>query len=100
MAYDTDANNADAIEVIEPDDQPDPLGLGGLLGGLDLGSIAESMGIEMPDPDAATADDILDELAELRACVDWIAHALIATVAGVPAKWRPDVAEYPPPLPE
>jgi hypothetical protein len=56
------------------------------------------MGVELPDPDSGTLDDVLDELAELRACVDWIAAALIEVAAKVPAKWRPTLTDYPPPV--
>lgn len=87
-------------EVIEHQGDADPLGgmLGGLLGGLDLSAMLSAMGVELPDADASTIEDVMDEVAELRACVDWIAHALIEVAAKVPAKWRPALAEYPPPV--
>lgn len=92
-----DANGYELAEVVE--DQGDGLGMiGGILGGLDLGAMLGAMGVELPDPDAGSVDDVLDELAELRACVDWIAAALVQVAANVPAKWRPTLPAYPPPV--
>ncbi len=93
----TVAELVEVAEVIEH--QGDSLGpFGALLGGLDLPAMLAGMGVELPDPDAGSLDDVLDELAELRACVDWIAAALIEVAAKVPAKWRPTLAAYPPPV--
>lgn len=79
---------------------PDLGPFGALLGGLDLPSMLAGMGVELPAPDASTIDDVMDEVAELRACVDWIAAALIEVAAKVPAKWRPTLSAYPPPVEE
>lgn len=94
MSTDTNAHDIEAIEAeVVP---PDPLGLGALMGGLDLGALMGSLGVELPDPDASTIEDVMDELAELRACVDWLADTITAVTAKVPAKFRPDLAPYPP----
>lgn len=96
MGTDTNAPT-DSPEVIEPELVGNPLAALGL-GGLDLGAMMAGLGIELPDADAPDLDDVLDELAELRACVDYIARALIATADAVPAKFRPDLGPYPPPV--
>lgn len=85
-------------ELVEVEHAPDLGPLGALLGGLDLSAMLGAMGVELPDPDADTIGDVMDELAELRACVDWIAHALIEVAGNVPAKWRPNLPAYPPPV--
>lgn len=97
MEADTTSTAVEPVEVVEPVELP---GMLGLLGGLDLGAMLGAMGVELPDENAATLDDVLDELAELRACVDWIASALLDVAAKVPAKWRPTLPAYPPPMPE
>lgn len=103
-ANDTAALDTTAIEVevIEPDAPADDIGLGALLGGLDLGAMMGMMGLDLdaltPDPEADTIADVMDELAELRACIDYIARGLIQVADNVPARWRPDLGPYPPPL--
>ena len=101
MASDTNATtDPQAVEVIEPEvaSSPDPLGLGALMGGIDLGALMGSMGIELPDADAATLDDVLDELADLTARLDWLASAILLIQELLPAKFRPDLPAYPPPI--
>lgn len=100
MSDDTALAHPEVIppEPVEPE-AANPLAAFGL-GGLDLGAMLGSMGVELPDPDDATVTDVYDEVAELVARVDWIAHALLAVAESVPAKWRPELPAYPPPVPE
>lgn len=97
--YEVDGFVVGEVEVIEQGDQLGDLGpFGALLGGLDLPGMLAGMGVELPDPDASTLDDIADELAEVIARLDWLARTLIAVADKVPAKWRPDLDPYPPPV--
>lgn len=94
----TDQLDGYTVEVIDQPETADLGPFGALLGGLDLPAMLAGMGVELPDADAGSLDDVLDELAELRACVDWIAAALLEVAGNVPAKWRPDLDQYPPPI--
>lgn len=74
------------------------LDLGAMFGGLDLGAMLAGMGVDLPDPDSTTLDELADDLAELTARVDWLAGALLAVAQTVPARFRPELPDYPPPV--
>lgn len=77
-----------------PDTTPE-LGATGLLGAMDLGGMMAALGIELPDPDDPTLVDLDEQLGLIVEKLDWIAGALIAVLAMVPAKFTPDLPAYP-----
>lgn len=92
-----DTSASTDVEVVEPDEQgADPFGLGALFGGLDMRAMMANLGVELPDPDSATLDDLADQLDELSARVDWIASALQSIAAKVPNRFVPELPSYPP----
>lgn len=90
--------DADTAPAIVPDavtGPANPLDMLGGLAGLDLGAMLGAVGIDLPDPDDATLNDLAESLDELHAKLDWLAGVIGGAIAKAPARYRPDPPEYP-----